>query len=280
MEAIREQLDGLLEALGHGEEPLGVYYTDVAPAEGFHPKPGPRVTIDMEQRGEVDWRAVWKDWSCVLGQAWLARKKGRPAWFEADAYGCLGGSFFLGFHKPQVDFICRYVSSGIPGAAHGERYMKTPEEVRAFFTRIDPRPAPRRYCVIKPLRLFEAAHGGSGETPEVVVFFARGEVLSGLFTLAVFASGDPDVVASPFGAGCANIVTWPLKYLAEGRPRAVLGGADPSERKFLKTDEWTFAVPWVLFEMMLAEWPGSFLATETWAGVRKKALRSRETWGE
>ncbi len=276
MDAIRPALDGLLEALGHGEEPMGVYYTDTPPADGFHPKPGPRVSFEKEQRGEMDWGAMWGNFSCVLGQTWLARKKGKPAWFEAEAYGCPGGSFFLGFHKPQADFICRYVSSGVPGAAEGEKYMRTPEEVRAFFTGIDPRPAPGRCCVIQPLRLFE----GVRETPEVVVFFARGEVLSGLCTLAVFATGDPDVVAAPFGAGCANIVTWPLRYLAAGRPRAVLGGADPSERKFLKTDEWTFAVPWVLFEMMLAQWPASFLTTETWAGVRKKALRSRETWGE
>jgi len=275
MDAMREKLDGMLEALGHGEEPLGVYYTDTQPEDGFHPKPGPRVSYEKEQRGEMDWGAIWGNFSCVIGQTWLARKKGKPAWFEADAYGCPGGSFFLGFHKPQVDFICRYVSSGIPGAVHGEHYMKTPEEVRAFFTALDPRPAPARYCVIKPLRLF-----AKGETPEVVVFFARGEVLSGLFTLAVFVTGDPEVVASPFGAGCTNILTWPIKYQAEGRLRAVLGGADPSERKFLKADEWTFAVPYALFEKMVAEWQDSFLTTDTWAGVRKKAERSREAWGE
>ena len=56
---------------------------------------------------------------------------------------------------------------------------------------------------------------------------------------------------SPFGAGCSNIVTWPLKYLERGQLKAVLGGWDPSDRKFLKPDEITFAVPWEMFARMV-----------------------------
>jgi hypothetical protein len=53
-------------------------------------------------------------------------------------------------------------------------------------------------------------------------------------------------VASPFGAGCTNIVAWPLFYKEQGIEKAVLGGFDPSARKFMKTDELTFTVSWSL----------------------------------
>ncbi len=100
-------------------------------------------------------------------------------------YGCLGGSFYLGFHKPQLDFITHYVSSGFPGQSKGERYLSSPKAVRRFFTEIDPRPTPARFCVFKPVSRFE-----EGETPEIVTFFAWGEVLSGLCGFPLEACGN------------------------------------------------------------------------------------------
>jgi hypothetical protein len=84
----------------------------------------------------------------------------------------------------------------------------------------------------------------------------------------------------PFGAGCSNLVTWPRRYAAQGRPRAVLGGVDPSCRKFMQADEWSFTVPLPLYQTMLDARPESFLAAKTWAGVRTKVLRSRKAWGD
>ena len=85
---------------------------------------------------------------------------------------------------------------------------------------------------------------------------------------------------SPWGAGCANLVTWPLRYLAQGQNKAVLGGWDPSCRKFLKTDELTLALPWAMFQAMIENWRDSFLGQSAWAGVRRKIERSKEAWGE
>jgi uncharacterized protein (DUF169 family) len=142
--------------------------------------------------------------------------------------------------------------------------------------KVDPRPAPARYCVFKPLSQFTDA-----EPPEFVVFFARPEVLSGLFTHAVFTTGDMDCVVSPFGAGCTNMVAWPLHYKERGQDKAVLGGFDPSARKFMKTDELTFTVSLELYERMLAALPESMFALDTaWGGVRKKVARSAKAWGE
>lgn len=273
MNATMDKTRALLDALGHDEEPLGIFYSDVEPEEGLTAKPGPPLSLEMEQRGEIDFGEVWKNFSCVMGKAWLARKQKKAAYLSAERHGCPGASFFLGFHKPQLDFICGYVSTGVPGAAEGERYLPSPESVRRFFTRLDPRPAPARYCVLKPLSLFSA-----DETPELAAFFCRGEVLTGLCQLTWFLTDDVDAVAIPFGSGCGNLVTWPYHYQAWGLVRGVIGGADPSCRKYARPDELSFTVPWDLYLTMLDRWPETFLTTETWAGVRKKVLKSRAAW--
>jgi len=271
-----ESLRAFLEALDYDGEPFGMFYTDQEPPSGFAPKPGPALSMELEQSGGINWQEVWGSFSCAIGSIWLARKKNTAAYFEAARYGCMGGSFYLGFHQPQLDFITHYVSTGIPGTqVHGERYLRSPETVRRFFTEIAPRPAPKRFCVFKPLSQF-----APGETPETVTFFGRAEVLSGLVFLASFVTDDFEAVMSPFGAGCSYLTSWPLHYLGQGRLKAVLGGFDPSERKFLKTDEMTFTVPYEMFGRFLERWPDSYLRTDTWQGVRKKIARSRDAWGE
>jgi uncharacterized protein (DUF169 family) len=272
---MKEKMKEFFSQLGLSEEPMGLYYTDREPQEGFSPKPGSLPDSTMEAEGAVNWGAVFENFSCVMGNIWRARRKGTAAYFDRERFGCLGGAFYLGFLKPQLEFITYYISTGIPNQIQGEHYLESPEVTRQFFQTVDPRPAPARYCVFKPISRFP-----EGEIPELVIFFARSEILSGLNQLATFVTNDFEAVCSPFGAGCSNIVAWPLKYLAEGKCKAVLGGWDPSNRKFLKTDELTFTVPWTMFERMVARWPESFLTTRTWEIVRKKIERSRRTWGE
>jgi hypothetical protein len=113
----------------------------------------------------------------------------------------------------------------------------------------------------------------------LVTFFARGEVLTGLCNLAAFISDDFEIVATPWGSGCSFMVTWPLHYLAKGKARAVLGCGDPSARKFMKTDEMTFTVPYALYEAFLARWRESFLETDTWSIVKKKIVKSKVALG-
>jgi hypothetical protein len=64
------------------------------------------------------------------------------------------------------------------------------------------------------------------------------------------------------------------------RNKAVLGGWDPSARKFFKTDELSFTVPFEMFVEMLNRFETSFLKTETWPIVQKKIARSKKAWGE
>ena len=268
-------MKGFFERLGLKEEPLGMFYTDKQPEEGFSPKPGKMPTREMEVKGEINWGSLFEGFSCVMGNIWRARRKGTAAYFDRERFGCLGGAFYLGFLKPQLEFITHYVSTGIPNQVQGEHYLESPEVTRRFFETVDPRPAPARFCVFKPLSRFAA-----DEHPELITFFARGEVLCGLNQLATFVTNDFEAVSSPFGAGCSNIVSWPLRYLSAGKLKAVLGGWDPSDRKFLKPDELTFTVPYEMLDRMVRRWSESFLKTPTWEIVRKKIDRSRRIWGE
>jgi uncharacterized protein (DUF169 family) len=268
-------MDSLLEVLGLDEPPMGVFYTDVEPKEGVSPKAQAPVSREAEEKGEVDWLAVQENFSCVLGKVWQARKKKIAAYFDRERFGCLGGAFYLGFLKPYLNMHPFFISTGIEGMFEGEHYAASPEAARYIFEAMDPMPAPKRFCVIKPVDSFRG-----GETPDVVVFFARPEVIGGLAFLTAFLTEDIEAVQTPFGPGCSGLVTWPMKYLKQGRQVAVLGSLDPSCRRFLKTDELSFAVPLALYRQMLERWESSFLKGETWKTVRKKIARSRKTWGE
>ena len=271
----KTMISEFLDVLGITEQPFGIYYSDTAPDGAISPKASPLPSIEMEAKGQVDWKSVYENWSCVIGILWRARAKGVAACFDREHFGCLGGAFYLGYLKPQLEAIVYYVSTGAPNQREGEHYFESPEITRKFFETVDPPPAPARFCIFKPINMFS-----EGERPELVVFFARAEAIAGLNQLATFVTNDFEAVRSPFGAGCTNIVTWPLKYLAQGELKAVIGGWDPSDRKFMKPDELTFSVPMEMFERMVNRWKESFLTTDTWAHVRKRIERSRKAWGE
>ena len=139
----------------------------------------------------------------------------------------------------------------------------------------DPKPASDKYCVFKPIESFE-----TNENPELVSFFVRPEALSGLHRLATFVTNDPEVVMSPSSAACGSLVVWPLHYLSRGLNKAVIGGMDPSARKFFKTDELTFTMPFIMFAEMINRFDESFMKTKTWANVQKKISLSKKVWGE
>ena len=276
MESVMKQTNKLLHLLGHEEAPFGVYYSDTKP-DGFGPRRGELFTRDREKAGQINWaNAFGSNFSCLVGNIWLARKKRKAAWISHEECGCMGGGYYSGMYAPYLETNVLYVSTGIPGTPFtGEHYLPSPESMRAFMKDIAPPPAPKRYCVIKPVEQFKES-----EYPLVVAFFARPEVINALCSLVFYATGDHNAVASPFSAGCGSIIAWPLTYWHRGERLAVLGGFDLSARKFLKTDELTFSVPFSLYETMLQVLDDSALTRSTWANVRKKVLRSRRAWGD
>ena len=108
------------------------------------------------------------------------------------------------------------------------------------------------------------------DEPEVVIFFARPDVLSGLFPLANFDVAEPNGVFAPFAAGCGSIIQNPYLERSSDAPRAVLGMFDVSARPFLPEDVLSFAVPRNKFERMIDNMNESFLITPSWKKIRKR----------
>jgi uncharacterized protein (DUF169 family) len=201
---------------------------------------------------------------CFIGV--LARvRKGTPLCFNGESIGCPGGKRYLGFTqeiRPEFEY---FLSCGIPGKLEGERYKKTPELVKEVMKRMPEFKAPAQFIVFKRWDKLEKQ-----DNPEVVIFFAPSDVLSGLFTLTSFDEVDPNGVFAPFGAGCSTIVQYPYLEKDSERPRGVLGMFDVSARPFVPEETLTFAVATKKFQRMIENMDESFLVTASWSKVRDR----------
>jgi len=226
------------------ELPLAFYYTDKTDETERVPTPSAHM--------------------CMIGVLASARK-GVPLYFKADSIGCRGGKRYTGFAEelsPQFEY---FLSCGIPGKLDGERYKKSPEIVRSMVT-IQPKfVAPARTIVFKRFDMLEEL-----DNPDVIIFFANPDVLSGLFTLANYDETEPNGVYCPFSAGCGSIIQYPYLEKTSDRPRAIIGMFDVSARPYVPKETLTFAVPINKFMRMLDNMEESFLITRSWEKVRKR----------
>jgi uncharacterized protein (DUF169 family) len=202
---------------------------------------------------------------CIIG-ALVKVQKGESMAFDVDAVGCSGGKRYLGFTENLMPDFEYFLSCGIPGKMEGERYKKTPEMVKEYMKKHAPATkAPGRFIVFKRWDGLEAK-----DNPEVVIFFARPDVLAGLFTLASFDEIEQNMVIAPFGSGCASIVQYPYIETKSASPRAVIGMFDVSARPFVDANNLTFAAPMSKFVRMVDNMKESFLVTPSWAKVQKR----------
>ena len=201
---------------------------------------------------------------CFIAQLARARK-GRPLHFNAGSVICPGGKRYLGFSQDIMPNFEYFLSCGVPGQLEGERYKKTPEIVKEVMGKAPTFIAPAPYIVFKRWDCLD-----DGDTPEVVIFFAQADVLSGLFTLAGFDEADPYAVVAPFSAGCGSIVQHPYLEQHSDHPRAVLGMFDVSARPWVPKDVLTLAAPMRLFTRMVKNMDESFLITPSWERVRSR----------
>jgi uncharacterized protein (DUF169 family) len=235
------------EYFGDAELPICFYYTD------------------QEGRAEVAKPAAGRQ--CFIGA--LAKvRKGQSLCFNAKSIGCFGGKRYLGFTKRMMPNFEYFLSCGIPGEVEGERYKKSPEMVKEALEILPPFRAPERYIVFKRWDMLDES-----DEPAVVIFFAKADVLSGLFTLANYDEVEENGVITPFGAGCSTIVMYPYLERDADRPRAVLGMFDVSARPFVPKEMLTLAVPMNKFTRMVENMEESFLITPSWKKVRKRISR-------
>jgi len=201
---------------------------------------------------------------CIIG-ALLKARTGQPMRFNAESIGCFGGKRYSGFATKIMPDFEYFLSCGIPGKMEGERYKKSPDLVKKVMQQMLPFEAPGRHIVFKRWDMLDEA-----DEPQVVIFFARPDVLAGLFTLANFDETDPNGVISPFGSGCSSIVYHPYFQSLVAHPRPVIGMFDVSARPFVAKDEISFAVPMARFRTMIGNMSESFLITGSWMKVQKR----------
>jgi uncharacterized protein (DUF169 family) len=192
-------------------------------------------------------------------------RKGKSICFNADSFSCFGGKRYLGYGQDLIPNFEYFLSCGIPGKIEGEQYKKTPELVKELMKKVPKLEAPEKFIVFKRWDMLEES-----DEPEVVIFFARPDILSGLFTLANFDAGDPNGVFCPFSAGCGSIVQYPYLEKESDCPKAVVGMFDVSARPHVPDYVLTFSVPMNKFALMIDNIEDSFLITESWNKVLKR----------
>ncbi len=226
------------------ELPIVFYYTDKAG------------NVDLVKAGSVP--------RCVIG-ALSKVLEGHSLRFNAGSIGCPGGKRYLGFTEKIMPDFEYFLSCGIPGKLEGERYKKTPVLVRESMKYSTIFKAPSRFIVFKRWDMIEEP-----DNPDVVIFFAAPDVLSGLFTLANFDETEPNGVFAPFGSGCSTIVQYPYLERVSQRPRAVIGMFDVSARPWVPSNRLTLSVPMNKFVRMVENMEESFLTTDSWKRVQKR----------
>lgn len=201
---------------------------------------------------------------CLIG-ALNSIREGKSLYFETDSIGCPGGRRYCGFADEIAPNFEYFLSYGIPEKLRGERYVKTPEMVQKIFKNTPRFKAPHRFIVFKRWDMLEKI-----DNPEVVIFYATPDVLSGLFTLARFDETNRDAVQTPFGSGCSSIIQYPYQEKASRNPRAIIGMFDPSARPYVPKDTLTLSLPMKKVIKMVDNMEESFLITESWNRVKKR----------
>ncbi|MHC1686307.1 MAG: DUF169 domain-containing protein [Methanothrix sp.] len=233
--------------------------------------PGAELPVTLEFRKESgDLQKVQPPdgWCCLICQINRVRS-GISLVFDSHSIACPGGLMYAGYsHERPPDF--RYfLSHGKPGVVEGERFKQTPEVVDAWEKNI-----PEISSDGKNLHFTRWDNLTEIDNPDAVIFFARPEVMSGLFTLANFDQSDPLGVICPMGAGCSSIILYPWVEQQKDEPKVVLGMFDPSARPCVPLDVLTMTFPMKKFAKVIGYMEESFLGTKEWAMVQKKIERS------
>jgi uncharacterized protein (DUF169 family) len=228
----------------NAELPITFYYTDNPVNATFFQSSGKR--------------------NCLICELKKVRS-GESLAFNSNAITCSGAKRYLGFtDKMRTDFEY-FLSCGIENRMEGERYKRTPEIVKDIMKNQKKLEIQGKYIVFKRWDML-----GEPDAPDVVIFFATPDILSGLFTLAGYDQSDSNSTFTPFGAGCGSIVHYPYLEKDSQKPRAVIGMFDVSARPCVPSGILTFSVPMIKFTKMISYMDESFLITDSWKNVQKR----------
>lgn len=225
----------------------------------------PVVFYYTEGDGGAEWAEKPEGHSCIICELKKVRN-GRSLVYNAERVACGGAKKYLGYTEKMRPGFEYFLSCGNE-QTEGERYLRTPEQVNEFMKLQKKIPGSGRNIVFKRWDKL-----GENEKPDVVIFFAKPDVLSGLFTLANYDQSEPNSTFTPFGSGCGSIVYYPYLESKSERQRAVIGMFDPSARPCVPENILTFAVPYERFTKMIDYMEESFLITSTWGNLKKRII--------
>jgi uncharacterized protein (DUF169 family) len=205
-------------------------------------------------------------WNCLICELQRVRS-GQSLAFSSGSLKCGGAKRYLGFAdkiRPNFEY---FLSCGIENEMEGERYIQTPELVVELMKNQKNLSIQGKYIVFKRWDNLD-----ENDNPDVAIFFATPDILSGLFTLANYDQSEPNSTIAPFGAGCGSIVYYPYLEKDSQRPRAVIGMFDVSARPCVPTGILSFSVPIVKFTRMISYMDESFLITDSWKKVQNRII--------
>jgi len=224
--------------------PITFYYTD---------DPGNAIVVPSSGK-----------WNCLICELQKVRS-GKSLAFSSESIKCGGAKRYLGFANKMRPNFEYFLSCGIENEMEGERYIRTPELVKELMKNQKKLNIQRKYILFKRWDTLNEL-----DNPDVVIFFANPDILSGLFTLANYDQSEPNSTFTPFGAGCGSIVHYPYLEKDSMRPRAVIGMFDVSARPCVPTRVLTFSVPMIKFTKMISYMDESFLITNSWKKVQER----------
>ena len=233
------------DKLGLTYFPVGIYYSETKPANagGF------------KNKGN----------GCIMPLI-LSAAKGNTIAFSPETTGWACSAFYLGYADWIFDGIECFLSDGNVQGRSSERFVKTPEQAKEYIKSFIPENLEKRYTILKPLSDFLPE-----EKPEIVVFFANPDEISGIIFLLYYDAPEEDNrVVTRFMSACGAVVTVPMKYKREGQLKAVWGMHDISARLRLPKDLMTLSMPYEMVEEIAGHLDSSFVITENWKKIKER----------
>ncbi len=260
-------------------------------AKAMHLKYPPVALLWTDQKPERAVQFKKGKWGCILRLV-ASAAKGKTAVCDRKTFGCFGGGVGVGFGDQYKNFpggetcFFFFLSTGnarwdkgrriaenvkpfmrkeaYDNFLHGERYLKSPEDVERFVARLPIADIPAKYVVFKPLDKVKSEK----ERPKVVIFFANPDQLSALVILANYGREDNENVIIPYAAGCQTLGIYPYREAIAQKQRAIVGLTDLSARipirRQLGDNFMTFTVPFSMFQEMEGNVENSFLQRPPW----------------
>lgn len=204
---------------------------------------------------------------CIIAQL-VRPRRGESICMQASSVSCRGGKRYTNFADQMFPGFECFIAHNEQGA--GERYKQTPELTAEYIQQLPVLPIKGENLIFKRWDKLQES-----DAPEVVIFFATADVISGLSTLVCFDNIQPDAIITPFGAGCTSIIYYPYREQLNGTNRAVLGLFDPSARKCIKDNLLSLAIPFNKFKTIVSQMEESFLKTDTWEVIKKRIGKTK-----